>query len=75
VVAASEDHRSVDTFGWRPSGQDNVPSRGTRRCRQGALPKEVYAAQLLAYTTNMQQSLIGPEACSGAHFIASAAEA
>ena len=36
-----EDHRRADTFGWHRPGQDDVPSRGTRRCRQGAFAEEV----------------------------------
>ena len=34
--------------------------------------KKFSRKQLLAYTANLQHSLIGTEACSGAHFIGAA---
>ena len=71
-MAASdkEDHRHADTFGWHRSGQDHLSPCGTWRSRQGACAKKKFTQkQLLAFTANMQTSLIGLEACSGAHFL------
>jgi hypothetical protein len=36
-----EDHRYAGTFGWHRPGQDNISSRGTWHCRQGACEEEV----------------------------------
>jgi transposase len=64
-----EDHRYADTLGWHRSGQDDLSPGSTRRSWQGARSEEVITAALLAYTANMTTSLIGLEACSGAHFL------
>ena len=71
MVAASnkEDHRHADTFGWNRPGQDYVSSRGACAAGKVLVRKKFTRKQLLAYTANVQTSLIGLEACSGAHFL------
>jgi transposase len=71
VVAASdkEDHRRADTFGWHRPGQDDLSPGGARSSGQVHVRKKFTQRQLLTYTANMQTSLIGLEACSGAHFL------
>jgi transposase len=71
VVAASdeEDHRHADTFGWHRSWQDDVPFSGLGAAGKVLVRKKFTRKQLLAYTAKMQTSLIGLEACSGAHFL------
>jgi transposase len=64
-----EDHRYADTFGWRRSGQDDPSPGSTRRSWKVLVRKKFSQQQLLAYTANMPTSLIGLEACSGAHFL------
>ncbi len=71
MVAASnrEDHRYADTFGWHRSGQDDVSPRALGASGKVLVRKKFTRKQLLAFTANMQTSLIGLEACSGAHFL------
>jgi transposase len=73
VVSPSdkEDHRHADTFGWHRSQQDYVPSGGVAlgAADKVFVRKKSTRKQLLAYTANMQNSLIGLEACSGAYFL------
>ena len=64
-----EDHRHADTFGWHRFREDNVSSCGSRRAGKVLVRKKFKQRQLLTYTANMQTSLIGLEACSGAHFL------
>ncbi len=74
MVAASkkEDHRYADSFGWHRSWQDDVSPGSAWYGRQVLVRKKFTQRQLLTYTANMQMSLIGLEACSGAHFLARA---
>jgi transposase len=50
-------------------GQDYVSLCVARRSREGACEDEVTQRQLLTYSANLQTSLIGLEACSGALFL------
>jgi transposase len=62
-----EDHRHADTFSWHRPWQDDLVAVGTA---SKVLARNKFTQkQLLAYTANMQTSLIGLEAGSGAHFL------
>jgi transposase len=69
AVSDKEDHRHADTFRWHRSGQDDLSPRSTWRGWQVLVRKKFTQRQLLTYTANLQSSLIGLEACSGAHFL------
>jgi hypothetical protein len=75
VVPVKEDHRHADTFSMQihSVGIDlgkttfHLVAQGT--AGNVLARKKFTQKQLLAYTANMQTSLIGMEACSGAHFL------
>ena len=73
MLAASikEDPRYADTFGrHRPMGKTTFHLVALGAVRSKVLVKKKFTQrQLLIYTANMQTSLIGLEACSGAHFL------
>ena len=63
-----EDHHA-DSFSWYRPGQDDLSPCGAGSSWQGAGQKKFTQKQLLTYTANLQTSLIGLEACAGAHFL------
>jgi len=69
VVPVKEDHRHADTFSWHRPWQDNLHLVALGAAGNVLVRKKFTQKQLLAYTANMQTSLIGMEACSGAHFL------
>jgi transposase len=52
-----------------PLGVDRGYGRRSKRCRDVANDGKFTQKQLITFTANMQTSLIGMEACSGAHFL------
>jgi len=70
-VAASnkEDHRYADTFDWHRPWQDDLSPVALGAAGKVLVKKKFTQKQLPAYTANLQTSLIGLEACSGAHFL------
>ena len=71
VEAASnkEDHRYADSFGCIDLGKTTFHLVALGVAGKVLVRKRFTQKQLLAYTANMQTSLIGLEACSGAHFL------
>src|SRR5258708_7637722 len=63
-----EDHRHAGTFGWHRPRQDNLHLVALGTAGKLLVRKKFNRKQLLAYTANMPASLIGLEACFGAHF-------
>jgi transposase len=64
-----EDHRHADSFGWYRSWQDDVHLVALSAAGKVPLRKKFTQKQLITFTANLQTSLIGMEACSGAHFL------
>ena len=56
-------------------GQDNVSPRALGAAGKMLVKKKFTQMQLLAFTANLQTSLIGLEACSDAHFLGRALRA
>jgi hypothetical protein len=63
-----EGSQHADSFRRDRSRQDDLSSRRFERDRQVLLRKKLTQKQLITFTANMQTSLIGMEACLGAHF-------
>jgi transposase len=61
AVPVKEDHRHADTFSWHRPRQDNLSPCSARRTGKVLVRKKFMQNQLLAYTVNMQTSLIGLE--------------
>ncbi len=67
--AVMEDHRYADAFDWHRFGQDDIPLVALGAAGTLLVKKKFSQKQLLVYMANPQISLIGLEACSGAHFL------
>src|SRR5215471_1401038 len=67
-----EDHHHAHRIHRHRFRQDHFSPGCTGRTQQGSGSQEVFTTQLLAYTANLPCSLIGLEACAGAHFMGAA---
>ena len=71
IVSSSseEDHCYADSFRWYRPGQDDFHLVALGAAGKVLVKRKFTQKQLLAYTANLQTSLIGLEACAGAHFL------
>jgi transposase len=70
-----EDHRNAHRIYRHRSGQDHLHLIALGERSKVLVRKKFSRTQLLAYTANLPSSLIGLEACAGAHFLGAALRA
>jgi len=69
VGRLKEDHRHADSFGWIDLGKTTFHLVALGEGSKVLFKKKFTQKQLITFTANLQTSLIGMEACSGAHFL------
>src|SRR5450631_4399922 len=69
VGRLKEDHRHADSFGWIELGKTTFHLVALGEGSKVLFKKKFTQKQLITFTANLQTSLIGMEACSGAHFL------